>query len=97
MEHFLFLSYNPSYTSIKTCFLTNQKDLFYFLDIKKMKFQDERFLNFKWFLSINNNDYIKININQNVFNYLLSGEFDTNKLNDISKLSSILKSEEQFI
>ena len=97
MEHFLFLSYNPSYTSIKTCFLTNQKDLFYLLDVKTMKFKDERFLNFKWFLTIKDSEYIKVKISDNIFNYLLSGEFDTNKLNDISKLSSLMKLEEQFI
>lgn len=97
MDHFLYLSYNPSYTAIKTCFLTNQKDIFYLLDIKTMKFKDERFLNFKWFLTIKDNEYIKININKDIFYYLLSDRFDTNELNDIFKLSSFLKLEEQFI
>lgn len=99
MDHFLYLSYNSSFGKINICFLTNKKDLFYLLDDKTMTFKPEISLNFTWFLTANKtvNRYVQLQIEEKVFNYLLSDHFDKNNLNDISKLSSILKMEEKFI
>lgn len=99
MDHFLFLSYNISFGKVNVCFLTNKKDVFYLLDNKTMTFKTESLLNFTWFLTANKtvNRYVQLKIEEKVFNYLLSDSFDKNNLNDISKLSSILKMEELFI
>ena len=99
MDYFLFLSYNISFGKVNVCFLTNKKDVFYLLDHKTMTFKPEISLNFRWFLTANKtvNRYVELQIEEKVFNYLLSDLFDKNNLNDISKLSSILKMEEKFI